>query len=82
MTLLAAVSHAFDRPPSMPAPSQLFVKSSWHVSDAFTSKYARWRLGHLAGDPGTGGQFDEARYQYAIRCGHRVHEDSGAAQSA
>lgn len=46
---------------------QLFVKSSWHVSDVWTSKYSKWELAHLSGDPGTSGQYDEARYHYAIR---------------
>ncbi len=46
---------------------QLFVKSSWHVSDVWTKKYSKWELAHLSGDPGTSGQYDEARYHYAIR---------------
>lgn len=32
----------------------LFVKSSWHVGDPYTSPYSQWTLAHLRGQPGTG----------------------------
>eukprot|EP00201_Polytomella_parva_P008370 CAMPEP_0175065080 /NCGR_PEP_ID=MMETSP0052_2-20121109/15708_1 /TAXON_ID=51329 ORGANISM="Polytomella parva, Strain SAG 63-3" /NCGR_SAMPLE_ID=MMETSP0052_2 /ASSEMBLY_ACC=CAM_ASM_000194 /LENGTH=313 /DNA_ID=CAMNT_0016331539 /DNA_START=247 /DNA_END=1185 /DNA_ORIENTATION=+ len=43
----------------------VFVKSSWHVGDVYTSRYSKWFLQHLEGDPGTEGYFDEAMYIYS-----------------
>ncbi len=48
-------------------PAQVFVKSSWHVSDAFTTRYSAWAALHAQGDAGTAGAYDEAMYKYAIR---------------
>lgn len=44
----------------------VFVKSSWHVADEFSSRYAAWRMAHIRGEPGTQGSFDDVLYQYAI----------------
>lgn len=44
----------------------IFVKSSWHVSDVYTSRYSIWQLEQVVGGSGTEGHFDEAMYRYAI----------------
>ena len=44
----------------------LFVKSSWHVADVYTRRYAAWTLGHMLGRPGTDGVTDRRLYLYAI----------------
>ncbi|PNH08807.1 hypothetical protein TSOC_004615 [Tetrabaena socialis] len=46
--------------------SPVFVKSSWHVADPYTSRYARWRRKHLNGSSGADGKFDRDMYLYAI----------------
>ncbi|PNH02581.1 hypothetical protein TSOC_011428, partial [Tetrabaena socialis] len=47
--------------------AKVFVKSSWHVADPYTSRYARWRRQHIFGGSGTDGKFDKLMYHYAIR---------------
>lgn len=42
----------------------VFVKSSWHVADPYTSHYSKWRLMGAAGLAGTQGAFDEKLYRY------------------
>lgn len=44
----------------------IFVKSSWHVGEPFTSHYSNWFLRHGQGAYNTDGQFDETMYLYAI----------------
>ncbi|GBF98574.1 hypothetical protein Rsub_11299 [Raphidocelis subcapitata] len=44
----------------------VFVKSSWHVADVYTRRYARWALQHALGRAGTEGAFDEQLYRYAV----------------
>jgi len=44
----------------------VFVKSSWHVADPYTARYATWRSAHLEGRPGTEGQLNSTMYKYAI----------------
>ena len=50
----------------------VFVKSSWHVADPYSRRYAAWTEGHLEGRPGTEGTFDYTRYRFAIRCVRRI----------
>ena len=44
----------------------IFVKSSWHVGEPFTSHYSDWFLRHGRGAHNTGGLFNETLYLYAI----------------
>lgn len=44
----------------------IFVKSSWHVGEPFTSHYSNWFLRHGRGPYNTDGRFDETMYLYAI----------------
>ena len=44
----------------------LFVKSSWHVSDAYTKLYVKWFSEHQDGGPGTAGRLNLTMRQYAI----------------
>ena len=44
----------------------VFVKTSWGVGEPFASTYARWRLDHAAGKPGTAGVYNETAYRWAI----------------
>ena len=44
----------------------LFVKRTWHVSDAYTDRYSAWQIQHLNGSPGTEGSFDQEGYEWAI----------------
>ena len=45
----------------------IFVKSSWHVADPYTERYAAWRLKHLSGSSGTEGRFNQRMYLYGVR---------------
>lgn len=36
------------------------------MADPYTKRYAAWETQHLAGLPGTDGQFDNAMFHYAI----------------
>ena len=44
----------------------IFVKSSWHVGEPYTSKYSKWYTEIAHGSPNTNGNFDESMYTYAI----------------
>ena len=44
----------------------VFVKSSWHVGEPFTSHYSTWFAQHAHGAANTEGSFDELMYTYAI----------------
>ena len=47
----------------------MFVKASWHVGEPHLSHYTNWYLAHAAGNPSTGGAFNEKLYRYAISPG-------------
>ena len=44
----------------------LFVKSSWHVGEPFTTHYSKWFTEIARGSSNTQGQFDEIMYTYAV----------------
>jgi hypothetical protein len=44
----------------------VFVKSSWHVGEPFTSHYTKWFMGHALGQDNTAGQFNERLYRYGV----------------
>jgi hypothetical protein len=44
----------------------VFVKSSWHVAEGYTSRYAKWALNHLLGRAGTEGARDGALYRWGV----------------
>ena len=44
----------------------VFVKSSWHVGEPFTSHYSTWLSDHAHGVAHTTGSFDQLMYTYAI----------------
>jgi hypothetical protein len=44
----------------------VFVKSSWHVGEPFTSHYTKWFMGHALGQDDTAGTFNEHLYRYGV----------------